>query len=118
MCHPPGMSDHVRVEPAGKKIRVSLGGVPIVDTDRALVVHEKGLPPRYYVPREDVRAELKPGGFGACPWKGKWQHLEVSAGGTTVSNGAWAYVEPTPVCEPIRDHVSFYADKMGSFEVG
>lgn len=113
------MSDHVRVEPVGRRVRISLGGVAIVETNRALVVHEKGLPPRYYIPRDEVRAELPKGqGTGMCPWKGKWQHLDVSAGGKTVANGAWTYFEPTPVCEPIRDHISFYADKMGGFEVG
>jgi uncharacterized protein (DUF427 family) len=111
--------DHVRVEAGGKRLRVSLGGAPIVETERAVVVHEKGLPPRYYVPREDVRAELQKGqGAGTCPWKGRWHHLDVSAGGKTVASGAWTYFETTPVCEAIRDHVAFYADKMESFELG
>jgi uncharacterized protein (DUF427 family) len=113
------MSDHVRVEPLGQRLRVSLGGVPIVDTERALVVHEGDLPPRHYVPREDVKAELSQGqGAGTCPWKGKWHHLDVKAGGETVANGAWAYFETTPVCEPIRDHVAFYQDRMSAFEIG
>lgn len=112
------MSDHVRVEAAGRRLRVSLGGEAIVETDRARVVHEKGLPPRYYVPREDVRATLAKGqGAGTCPWKGKWEHLDVSAGGETVASGAWSYFETTPVCASIRDHVAFYPDKMGAFEV-
>lgn len=112
------MSDHVRVEPLGRRLRVTLAGVPVVETTRALVVHEGGLPPRYYVPRDDVRAELTPGqGGSVCPWKGKWHHLDVAAGGQTVKNGAWTYPETTPVCDPIRDHVAFYADRMGSFEI-
>ncbi|MEZ4297667.1 MAG: hypothetical protein R3B70_22090 [Polyangiaceae bacterium] len=36
------MSDHVRVEPLGKRLRVSLGGVSIVDTGRAMVVFGGG----------------------------------------------------------------------------
>ena len=113
------MSDHVRVESVGKRVRVRLGGEVIVDTERALVVHEKGLPPRYYIPRDEVRASLEKGqGSGTCPWKGKWHHLDVSAPGKRVASGAWTYSEPTPVCANIRDYVSFYAEKMDALEVG
>jgi uncharacterized protein (DUF427 family) len=113
------MSDHVRVEPVGRRLRVRLGGESIVETDRALVVHEKGLPPRYYVPRDEVRAELEQGqGAGACPWKGRWHHLDVRAQGKTVPSGAWSYFEPTPACEAIRDFVCFYEEKMDAVELG
>ena len=112
------MSDHVRVQPASGRLRISLGGTVIVDTDRALVVHEGTLPARYYVPREDVRAELADGqGAGTCPWKGRWRHLNVKAGNASIANGAWTYFETTPVCAGIRDHVAFYQDRMGAFEL-
>src|SRR5690349_4627905 len=102
------MTDHVRVEPLGKRLRVVLGGVPIVETERAFVVHEGGLPDRYYVPREDVKAEISKGqGAGTCPWKGKWHHVDVKVADRTVPNAAWVYPETTPVCDPIRDHVAF-----------
>ena len=89
-----------------------------MDTERAFVVHEGGLPARYYVPRDDVRAELSEGqGAASCPWKGKWRHLDVTAGGKRVANAAWTYHETTPVCDPIRDHVAFYQDKTSSFDI-
>lgn len=95
-----------------------LSGEAIVDTDRAFVVFERGLPPRYYIPRDEVRAELRDGqGTGTCPWKGRWRHLDVIARGKTVANGAWTYAEPTPVCEPVRDFISFYPEKMDALEV-
>jgi uncharacterized protein (DUF427 family) len=112
------MTDRVRLEPV-ERVRVRLGGELIADTQRAFVVHEQGLPPRYYVPRDDVRAVLQNGqGAGTCPWKGRWHHLDVGAHGRTIANGAWTYFEPTPVCEPIRDFVAFYAEKMDAIEVG
>jgi uncharacterized protein (DUF427 family) len=112
-------NDHVRVEPLKQRLQVHLGGQPIVDTERAFVVHEKGLPPRYYVPREDVRAEIKKGkGEGQCPWKGNWHHLDVSNQGKTAANGAWTYFETTPVCAPIRDFIAFYAERMDAFHLG
>jgi uncharacterized protein (DUF427 family) len=106
------MADHVRVSPAAR-IRVVLDGETIVDTDRGYVVHEDGLPPRFYVPPDTVRAELSPTAqTGGCPRKGQWRHLDVTAGGKRVPSGAWAYDEVLPVTEPIKGFVCFYANKV------
>jgi uncharacterized protein (DUF427 family) len=106
------MADHVRVSPAAR-IRVVLQGETIVDTDRGYVVHEGGLPPRFYVPRDAVQAELSPTDqTGACPWKGQWRHLDVTAGGKRLPSAAWAYEDVKPVTEPIKGFVSFYANKV------
>lgn len=109
------MSIPVRLEPA-KRIQIRAGGQPLVDTTRGYIVHEGGLPPRYYVPRDDVRGELSElsDGQGAarCPWKGRWKHLDLTSGGARIENAAWTYDEPTPACEPIRDFIAFYPDKV------
>ena len=102
----------VSVEPA-KHIVVKLGTATVAETDRGFVVHETGLPDRYYIPRADVRATVTDGsGAGTCPWKGQWRHLDVQLGPDKVANGAWTYFETTPVCAPIRDHVAFYETKL------
>jgi uncharacterized protein (DUF427 family) len=118
------MTDHVSLEPAGR-IRIRAAGQSIVDTTRGYVVHEGGHPDRYYVPRDEVRAEIADGQGGArCPWKGLWKHVDViipsagvAAGGQRIGNAAWTYYEPTPTCEPIRDFVAFYPDKV-TIDVG
>ena len=105
------MSDHVRLEPA-RRIQVRAAGQPIVDTARGVVVHEGSYPPRYYVPRDEVRADIADGQGGAsCPWKGLWKHLDLTVAGQRIGNAAWTYYAPTPTCEPIRDFVAFYPDK-------
>lgn len=111
------MTDHVRLEPA-RHIRIHVGGEAIVDTARGYVVHEGGLPPRYYVPRDEIRGEIAEGAGGArCPWKGLWKHLDVTTGGKRIANAAWTYYETTPVCGPIRDFVAFYPDKVDAIDV-
>ena len=106
------MTERVRLEPA-RRIRVVLGGETIVDTTRGFVVHELGLPDRFYVPRDDVRATIGDGtGSGVCPWKGKWKHVDVSSGSTRAANAAWTYYETTPTCDAIRDHIAFYEHKV------
>jgi uncharacterized protein (DUF427 family) len=97
-----------------KHIRIRLRGETIVDTTRGYVVHEGTLSDRYYVPREDVKVELKETADGAtCPWKGKWHHVDVAG----IANGAWTYYDTTPVCEPIKNYVAFYANKVDSIDV-
>ena len=106
------MTEHVRIEPA-KHIKVSLDGELVAETSQGYVVHEIGLPDRYYVPRGDVRAELAAGsGAGVCPWKGSWKHLHVTLGPKHVENGAWSYHETKPVTDPMRDYVAFYESKF------
>jgi adenylate cyclase len=43
---------------AGKRIRVTIVGVTIVDTDRAMVMDEDAHVPVYYFPRDAVRMDL------------------------------------------------------------
>jgi uncharacterized protein (DUF427 family) len=106
------MADHVTLEPA-PRIQVRVAGQQIVDTTAGYVVHEGGLPDRYYVPRAAVHGELPDGqGASTCPWKGLWKHVDLVAGGQRIANAAWTYYAPTPVCEPIRDFVAFYPNKV------
>ena len=106
------MTDHVRIERA-KHVRVELDGELVAESDRGWIVHEIGLPDRYYVPREDVRAELAEGqGSGVCPWKGSWRHVDVRVGGKHVPNGGWSYHETKPVTDPMRHFVAFYESKF------
>ena len=117
------MTDHVRLEPA-RRIQVRAGGQAIVNTTGGYVVHEGGLPDRYYVPRDEVRAEIADGQGGArCPWKGQWKHLdlivagEAGAAAQRIGNAAWTYYDPTPTCEPIRDFIAFYPGKVDAIEI-
>lgn len=106
------MTDHVRLEPA-PRIQIRAGGEAIVDTTAGYIVHEGGLPARYYVPRADVRADLGDGQGGArCPWKGLWKHLDLTVAGTRISSAAWTYYETTPACDPVKGFVAFYPSKV------
>ena len=106
------MVDHVRLEPANR-IQIRVNGQPIADTTRGYIVHEGTYPPRYYIPRDDIRAEITDGqGSARCPWKGLWKHLDITSAGQRITNAAWTYYETTPVCEPIRDFIAFYPDKV------
>ncbi len=106
------MSERVQVEPISH-IHVLRGEHVVADTAHGFVIHETGLPDRYYVPRADVRAELSPGtGAGTCPWKGEWKHLDVALGGERIPNGAWTYFETKPATAATQGFVAFYETKF------
>src|SRR5205807_9020882 len=41
-----------------RPVRVEVGGETVAETTRARVLYETGLPPRWYIPPDDVRSEL------------------------------------------------------------
>jgi hypothetical protein len=56
-AHPRDPFKRVDVVPSARHVVVSLGGVVLADSDRAMALTETYLPLRWYVPREDVRWE-------------------------------------------------------------
>jgi uncharacterized protein (DUF427 family) len=93
-------------------VRVSLDETELADTTRAQVLYETGLPPRWYIPREDVRFdELRPteGVRTRCPYKGEtsgyWSAGEEKA-------IAWTYEDPIPAVAPIAGHVAFFNERV------
>ena len=107
--HPRDPYHRIDVRNTSRRLRVSIGGELVADTDRAVVLFETGLPPRWYVPREDVRAELERSDYHtACPYKGEATHYSV-AGEDSV---AWSYPDPLWEVEPIRDRVAFYDERV------
>ncbi len=48
----------ITTTPSAAHVEVRVDGQLIAESDRPVVLHETGLPPRYYLPREDVRTDL------------------------------------------------------------
>lgn len=84
--------DGVRVEQGFKRVRAYLGGVLVADTTRPVLVWEKPYYPTYYVPAEDVRAELVPtGDTRHSPGRGDATVYDVVVDGRTASGAASRY---------------------------
>ena len=76
-----------------RHIRVEHDGQVLAESDRAVELHETGLPTRYYLPREDVRMELltPTDTTSHCPFKGDASYF--SAPGAT--DAFWVYESPS-----------------------
>jgi uncharacterized protein (DUF427 family) len=107
--HPRDPYHRIDVRETSRHVTVKIGDEVVADTERAIVLFETGLPPRWYLRREDVRAELEPSDHRTrCAYKGQATHFDV-AGEDAV---AWSYAEPEREVEPIRDLICFYNERV------
>ncbi|HWF21822.1 MAG TPA: DUF427 domain-containing protein [Acidimicrobiales bacterium] len=94
----------VRVEPGSKRIRAYLQGQLVVDTLRPLLVWEFPYYPTYYVPVEDVRAELIPTGeVQHSPSRGDGLTHDVTISDATAKGAALTF--PDSPIEELRTAV-------------
>ena len=107
------------LEPVPQHIRITLSGVPVAESIRALRVLETHHAPTYYLPPEDVIALLQPAaGTSYCEWKGHARYFDVNAGDSIAKRAAWTYESPTERFVPLAGYIAFYAGQMDEVWVG
>ena len=107
------------LEPVAYPLRVVFGGETVAETTRALRVLETYHAPTYYIPPEDIMAELIPArGTTSCEWKGRAVYFDVQACGKTATRAAWSYPSPDARFFGLARYVSFYAGAMDACFVG
>ena len=97
----------VRIEAVAKRVRAYLGGEPVADTTRPLLVWEVPYYPTYYFPAADVRTELldADGGVTQSESLGEGTTWSVSAPSKQAPGAAVRY-EHAPV-EELREMIRF-----------
>jgi uncharacterized protein (DUF427 family) len=105
----------IRVETGTKRVRAYLGGVPVADTLRPLLVWEGPHYPAYYLPAADVREDLiTPDGERVhSPSRGDAERGTVAAGGRSAPGAALLYRD-SPI-EEIRGHYRFEWDALDAW---
>jgi uncharacterized protein (DUF427 family) len=112
--HPRDPFSRIDVYRTTRHVRVSLDGVVLADTRRALVLHETGLPPRWYIPPEDVRTDLlEPSSLRTrCAYKGSAGYWSARVGDRVVDDLVWSYPEPQHDAERVRDLLCFFNERV------
>jgi len=113
----PAPGQRIQVEPWPRRVRAVLGHVAVADSERVLLLLEKGHLPVYYFPPDDVRMDLlePTDRHTRCPYKGEASYWTVRAGGREAANAAWGYLDPLPERTDIKGHVAFYWGRMDSW---
>jgi uncharacterized protein (DUF427 family) len=112
--HPRDPYHRIDVRRTARHIRISLDGEPLAETDQALALFESNLPVRWYLPREDVIAELEPTQTTTtCPYKGHASYYSVRLpDDERVEDLVWYYPEPLLEASAIRDLVCFFNERV------
>jgi uncharacterized protein (DUF427 family) len=112
--HPRDPYHRVDVLESSRRVKVRVNGEVVAETDRPKVLFETGLPPRYYIPPEDVREDVLLGSEKTtrCPYKGIAAYWSVEAGGGRVDDLVWYYPDPIPEAAKIEGHLAFFNEKV------
>jgi uncharacterized protein (DUF427 family) len=94
---------------SSRRIEVRADGELVARSERPVVVAETGVPLRFYLPREDVLADLRPSATTAIDaYKGEASYWSLDG----IEDVAWSYADPLESMLTARGHVCFDADKV------
>ena len=112
--HPKDPYSRIDVCRTTRHVRVLLDGEVLADSRRARVLYEAALPPRWYLPAEDVDADrlVPSGNLTRCAYKGVAHYWHVRVGGSVVEDLVWTYPDPEHDAEPVRDMLCFFSEKV------
>ena len=107
--HPRSPFHSIHVHRSSRPVRVELDGDVLAETTRARLLSETSLPLRFYLPLEDVRAELHPSSTRTyCRHKGEASYWSLEAGGRRRVDLGWTYEEPLHEAAAITGLVAFW----------
>ena len=112
--HPRDPYTRVDILASSRHVRVAVDGVTVGDSVRPRILFETGLPPRYYLPLSDIRAELliRSDTQTHCPYKGTAGYWSVDTGHGMHRDLVWIYRTPLPESQKIAGLACFYNEKV------
>ena len=113
IVHPHDPYHRIETLRSSRHIRVRIGGELVAESGRPRILFETGLPPRYYVPSEDVRSELlEPVSLTTgCAYKGWATYWDAVTASGRVPAVAWSYPEALREGEPVVGLLCFFQER-------
>ena len=114
IVHPHDPYHRIEVLRSSRLIRIRVNGELVAESSRPRILFETALPPRYYLPQEDVRMDaLAPFDIRTgCAYKGRATYWDAVTSAGRVPAVAWSYPEPLREGEPIRDLLCFFQERQ------
>jgi len=115
----PGPDHPITISAAEGTVRVTVAGRIVAESYNALLLEEKGYPPVYYIPRDDVDMSLlaRTTHYTYCPYKGDCTYYSIPMGGAESEFAVWTYEEPYEAVARIKEHLAFYPARVDAIEV-
>lgn len=113
IVHPHDPYHRIEVLPSSRDVRVRIGGELFAQSTRPRILFETSLPPRYYLPREDIRMDaLEPSDLRTgCAYKGWATYWDAVTSTGRVPAAAWSYLEPLREGESIGNLLCFFQER-------
>ncbi len=109
VVHPRDPYHRIDILRSDRHVRILLEGQLLADSRRAVALFESNLPPRWYLPRQDVTAELEPTDtLTRCPYKGTAGYYSAAG----VKDLIWYYEDPLPEAGRIKGLLCFFNEKV------
>ncbi|MGZ4576701.1 MAG: DUF427 domain-containing protein [Mycobacterium sp.] len=107
--YPPNPYHRVDCRPTERRLRVSVAGTVLVDTEDTVILFETSLEPRLYVDPVHVLTDLlrRSDTLSYCNYKGFATYWSADVDGHLVDDIAWSYADPPPESLPIKGFLSF-----------
>jgi uncharacterized protein (DUF427 family) len=115
-AHPRDPFHRIDIVHSSRHVRVELDGTTLAESSRPRLLFEPPLPVRYYLPREDVRADLLSPSEKrtACAYKGQASYFSLP----DVADVAWTYPEPLREASEVQGYVAFFNEHVDIFVDG
>ena len=112
--HPHDPFKRISVHGCARQVEVALEGTVLASSSRTLLLMETHLPPRYYIPPEDVRRDLlePSSNRSVCAYKGFASYVSLPG---VAEDIAWHYEEPLAEVARIRGHYCFWSERSDLF---
>jgi uncharacterized protein (DUF427 family) len=112
--HPRDPYSRIDILSSSRRVRISLQGQDLAETDRPVLLFETSLPTRFYIVKEDVRMDLLEvsGHITECAYKGRPVHFSVPQLGDAAKHIAWCYENPQPEAEKVKGLIAFYNERV------
>jgi uncharacterized protein (DUF427 family) len=111
--HPHDPFKRLDILRSSRHVVVALNGTVLADSTRAVALYETNLPPRWYIPKHDIRTEVLEASSlrTTCAYKGHASYYSVVGAGEAGRDIAWTYPEPLHEAESVRDLVCFWSER-------
>ena len=112
--HPRDPYSRVDILAGSRHVRVELDGVVLAESTHPHILFETGLPPRWYLPKVDVRMDLlvPTATESHCPYKGQAQYWSAQVGDRLVDDLAWSYRTPLPESQKVAGMIAFFNERV------
>jgi uncharacterized protein (DUF427 family) len=113
LAHPRDPFHRIDVLASSREVTLELDGQVLAQSSRPVLLFETMLPTRYYLPREDVRAELIPSDTRTyCAYKGQASYWSIPVGDDLVADLAWTYQYPLHDALKVGGLVAFFDERV------